>query len=57
MCSVTGTVYFLLSVYYYSHLLFFFSLLMLLFFFQKERDVMYGSLGTRVYASLVTMCI
>ena len=36
MCSVTGTVYFLLSVYYYSQLFRFFFWLLLLFFFRRK---------------------
>ena len=58
MCSVTGTVYFPLSVYYYSYL---FSFFFLAFVFSlNQRDVMYdslGNLGARVYASFLTMCI
>ena len=40
MCSVTGTVYFLLSVYYYSHLFSFFFLAVLVVFFFRRKGML-----------------
>ena len=42
MCSVTGTVYFLLSVYYYSQLFsfFFFLAVVVVFFFFRRKGML-----------------